>query len=110
MGWLDGAGGAGGSGGAGEALQVERNEEGFAFDAGENKIRGVGSAGCGGSVHAGLGNAWRGPLLQFVAKGGNVLAVFRERVTGDYGLLAATTDASHALRSRSASAPGMTTL
>src|SRR6266446_3550058 len=82
--WFDGAGGAGGPGGAGETFEVEGDEEGFAFDAGENKIRSVGSAGCGGGVHAGLGNALYETLLQFVAKCGDAPGVFGERVVGDF--------------------------
>src|SRR6266849_5793612 len=84
MGWLDGAGRAGGSGGTGETFEVEGNEEGFAFDAGEDDICGVGSAGCGGGVHAGLGNALQETLLQFVAKCGDAPGVFGERVVGDF--------------------------
>src|SRR5260370_41924305 len=60
---LDGAGGTSGTGGTGQTFQVEGNEEGFAFDAGEDKICGVRSAGCSGGVDARLGNAVQQTLL-----------------------------------------------
>src|SRR6266446_4733410 len=96
--WFDGAGGAGGPGGAGETFEVEGDEKGFAFDAGENKVRGVGSARCCAGVHAGLGNALQETLLQFVAKGGDTMGVFGERVAGDFGGFAETYDADDVLR------------
>src|SRR5712692_6698764 len=73
--WLDGARGTGGSGGTGETFQVERNEEGFAFDARENKICGVGSTRCSATVHTRQGNAVEQTLLQSVAKSGHVPGV-----------------------------------
>jgi len=71
MRWLDCAGRARGSGGTSEAFQVEGNEEGFAFDAGKDKIGGVRSARSTSAVHARLRNALEQALLQFVAKSGD---------------------------------------
>src|SRR5262252_6951267 len=50
VGRFDGARGAGGAGGASETLQVEGDDEGFAFDAGKGDVRGVGSARCRSGV------------------------------------------------------------
>src|SRR5882762_1341773 len=82
--WFDGSRGTGGSGGAGQTLQVERNEEGFAFDAGKNDVRRVGSARCSATVHARLRNAVQQTLLQFVAKGGDAPGVCCETLAGDF--------------------------
>src|SRR5882762_9815058 len=90
---LDGARGTGGSGRTSKAFQVQRNEEGFAFDAGKDKICGIRSARCSAAVYARLGNAVQQTLLQFVAKGRHALGVFCERVAGDFRGFAEAYDA-----------------
>src|SRR6266849_2889019 len=97
--WFDGAGGARGAGGTGETFEVEGDEEGFAFDAGEDEIGGVRSTQSAAGVRAGLGNALQETLLQFVAKGGDTMGVFGERVAGDFGGFAETYDAGNVFRS-----------
>src|SRR6266446_2150363 len=76
--WLDGARGTGSTSGTSEPLQVESNKEGFAFDAGEDKVGGVRSARSSAAVHARLGNAAQQTLLQLVAKSGNTPGVLGE--------------------------------
>src|SRR5712664_3263595 len=88
VGWFNGAGGAGGSGGTGEALQIERNKEGFALDTGEDEICGVWSARSRGGVHTRLRNAVQETLLQAVAEGRDALGVFDERLARDFRGLA----------------------
>jgi len=83
--WLYGARRTGGPGGAGETLEVEGDEERFAFDAGEDEICGVRSARGSAGVHTGLGNVTQQTLLQSVAKGGDALGIFGERFAGDFG-------------------------
>src|SRR5260370_41067110 len=63
VGWLDGAVRAGGPGGRGQTFQVDGDEEGFDFDAGENKIWGVRSAGSSAGGDERLGKAWQQTLL-----------------------------------------------
>ena len=53
---FDGAGGAGGAGGTSKTLEVESDEERFAFNAGENEIRGVRSTPSAGRIDARMGN------------------------------------------------------
>ncbi len=67
--WLHGPGRAGCAGGTREPLQVEGDEERFAFDARENKIRGVWRARRSASVHAGLRDASQEALLELVTEG-----------------------------------------
>src|SRR5437879_7694851 len=95
---LDGAGGASGASGTRETLQVESNEERFAFDAGENKIGGVRSARRGASVCARMRNALQKALLQFVAKSGDALRIFGERLARDCRGLAEAHDAGDVFR------------
>src|SRR5229473_8061401 len=95
---LDGAGRAGGPGGTGETFQVEGDEEGFAFDAGEDKICGVRSAGCSGGVDARLGNALEEALLQSVAKSGDAQSVFYQRLARDFCGFAKSNDAGDVFR------------
>jgi hypothetical protein len=61
VGGLDGAGGTGGAGGDGEAAEVEGDDHGFAFDAGEEDVDGVGKAGSAGAVDAVWGTRARMP-------------------------------------------------
>src|SRR5260370_30000437 len=95
---LDGAGRAGGPGGTGQTFQVERNKEGFAFDAGEDKICGVRSAGCSGGVDARLGNALEEALLQSVAKSGDAQSVFYQRLARDFCGFAKSNDSGDVFR------------
>ncbi len=67
--WLHGPGRAGSPGGTRETLQVEGDEERFAFDARENKIRGVWRARRSASVYAGLRDASQKALLELVTEG-----------------------------------------
>src|SRR5260370_12977638 len=95
---LDGAGGTGGSGRTGETFQVQRNEEGFALDAGKNQVRSVGGSWSGAAVYKRLGNVVQQTLLQFVAKSGLAPRVIRERLAGDFRGLAESHDAGNVFR------------
>src|SRR2546425_4949563 len=88
MRWLDSARRTGGSRRTGKTFQVKSNQEGFAFDAGKNKIGGVRGARSGAGVHTGLGNALQETLLQFVAEVGDTPGVFCQRFAGDSGSFA----------------------
>src|SRR5260370_29390567 len=95
---LDGARGTGGSGRASKTFQVERDEEGFAFDAGKNQIRCVGGSWSGAAVYTRLGNAVQQTLLQFVAKSGLAARVIGERVGSNLRGLAEAHDARDVFR------------
>src|SRR2546427_1667008 len=88
MRWLDSARRTGGSRRTGKTFQVKSNQEGFAFDAGKNKIGGVWGARSGAGVHTRLGNALQETLLQFVAEVGDTPGVFCQRFAGDSGSFA----------------------
>src|SRR5258708_1385516 len=91
--WLDGARGTGGSGRTSKAFQVERDEEGFAFDAGKDEICGVRSARSSASILARLGDALQQTLLQFVAEVRHALSVFCERFASELCCFAEANDA-----------------
>src|ERR1700676_1479193 len=95
VGRLDGAGRAGGAGGNGKAFEVESDEQGFAFEAGEGDVGGVGGALGGYAVRSGLGNAGQQALFEVIAEGTDALRVFHERVSGDFGGFAEGDDAWH---------------
>src|SRR2546427_13229703 len=94
MRWLDSARRTGGSRRTGKTFQVKSNQEGFAFDAGKNKIGGVWGARSGAGVHTGLGNALQQTLLQLVAESRHAPGVFGERFAGDFGGFAESHDSS----------------
>src|SRR5215472_10298188 len=78
VGRFDGARRAGGAGGASEALQVEGDDEGFAFDAGKGDVRGVGSARCRGGVGTSVRNSCQQAAFEFVSQQGDARGVFFE--------------------------------
>src|SRR2546427_3505598 len=88
MRWLDSAGRTGGSRRTGKTFQVKSNQEGFAFDAGKNKICGVRCARSPSAVHARLGDALQQTLLQLVAESRHAPGVFGERLASDFSSLA----------------------
>src|SRR5262249_51003053 len=75
---FDGARGASGAGGAGETLQVEGDDEGFAFDAGKGDVRGVGSARCRGGVGTSVRDSCQQAAFEFVSQQGDARGVFFE--------------------------------
>src|SRR5204863_2623295 len=95
---LDGAGGASGASGTRETLQVESNEEGFAFDTGENKIGRVGRARRSASVYARMRNELEQALLQLVAERGDATGIFRERLARHFRGLGESHDAGDIFR------------
>ena len=72
-----GAGRAGSPRGAGKTLQIERDKERFAFDAGENEIGGVGRARSAGCVDARMRHAVQQAVLELIAKGAQAFGVIR---------------------------------
>ena len=91
---FDGAGGAGGSGGAREALEIEGDDEGFAFEAWEKDVGGIGSARGVGGVEATIGDACEDALLENVAQAGDARGVRFEREAGEFSGFAEADDAS----------------
>src|SRR5438094_4423377 len=72
-----GAGRAGSPRGAGKTLQIERDKERFAFDAGKNEIGGVGRARSAGCVDARMRHAVQQAVLELIAKGAQAFGVIR---------------------------------
>jgi len=101
---LDGPGGAGGSGGAGETLEVECDDEGFALEAGEKEVAGVGRAWGVGGVDAGIGDAGQDSLFESVAQAGDARGVIFERQAGDFGGFAEADDAGDIFGARAEAA------
>jgi len=82
MGRFHGAAAAGCAGAAGYALQIEGDEEGFAFYSGEKKIAGVRGArnfgrcaSAGDAIDADLRDLGEQALFEFVAECGDALRV-----------------------------------
>ena len=109
MAGLGGSGVAGRAAGDGDALEVEGDDEGFAFDVIEPEIGGVGDAGNGFAGYGGAVDARAGDLEQAgfeaVAEGGEALhgAVF-ERVLGEFNGLGEADDAGDVFRAGAAAA------
>ena len=101
---LDGAGGASRTRRAGKALQVERDEQRFTFDAGKYKIGGVWSAHGVATIDARMGYPTQKTVLELIAERAQALGVVRERVASDLGGFAEADDAGNILRARTNSA------
>ena len=97
---LDGAGRASGASGAGQTLQVERDEERLAFDAGENEIRRVGGARSAAAIDARVGNAIHQAMLQLIPERAEAFGVVCERMAGDLSSFAEANDARNIFRAR----------
>src|ERR1035441_5537807 len=80
VGGREGSAGAGRAGGDGEAAQIEGDDHGFAIDAVEVEIAGVGHAIPARAVDAGAGNVVQHGVLQAVAQRGEALGVDRKSV------------------------------
>ena len=90
---FNGAGGAGGSGGAGKPSEIESDDEGFAFDAGEKDVGGVRSARGVGRVDAGVGDTVEDASFERVAEAGDTRGVLFEGEAGEFGGFAEADDA-----------------
>ena len=95
---LDGARGTSRARRAGQALQVKRDEQRFAFDAGKNKIGGVWSAHSAGTIDARMGYPVEKTVLELIAERAQALGVVRERVPSDLSGFAEADDAGNILR------------
>ena len=94
---LDGARGTSRARRAGKALQVERDEQRFAFDARKNKIGGVWSAHSVATIDARMGYPVQKTALELVAERAEALGVVGKRVASDLGGFAEADDASNIL-------------
>ncbi len=63
---FDGAGRASCAYRTGQTLQIERDDESFAFDAGELDVGGVGSARGAGAVHSDLRDAFEQAAFELI--------------------------------------------
>src|SRR6516162_2981935 len=64
---FDSSRGASRTGGAGQALEIEGNDQGFAFDSAESNVRSVGGTRRFRSVGTHIGNAGKQTLLESIA-------------------------------------------
>src|SRR5215469_14048065 len=90
--------------GTGEALQVESDQEGFAFDAGKKEIRGVGCARSAPSVDARVRHAVQKAVLELIAERAEAPCVILKRFLRDFRSLPKTDDASYVLGARAEAA------
>ena len=83
---------------ASETLEVESDEQRFAFNTGKNKIGRVGSAGSASAIDAGMGSAVHQAVLELVTECAEALRIVGERVAGDLGGFAESDDAGNVFR------------
>src|SRR5690242_13719566 len=81
---LDCAAGAGGTAGDGESFEVERDDQGFAFEPVEVDVSGVGSTGGAAGVDAGVGDTIEDALFEAIAEGAEAVG-FRGEFFGGGG-------------------------
>src|SRR5207253_3235270 len=95
---LDGAGRASGTGGNADAFQIERDDEGFAFDSWKREIGCVRRARRVCGVDARIGNARSETVFEFIAQGADACRVLFEREAREFGSLAEAHDAGNVFR------------
>lgn len=96
--WHDRPGRAGRAGGASEALEIESNDESFAFDAGKSDVGSIGSAWASSAVGAGIGDTREKTLLKLVAQSLDTCGVFGERETREFSGFTQADDAGDIFR------------
>ena len=90
---FDRAGRTGGADGTGNPFYIERDDERFALDAGEQNVRGIGSAWGVRAVDARIWDAFEQAAFELIAQRGDAGAVGRERLLREFGGFAEADDA-----------------